>query len=176
MLKDDLLLPPLSIAANLFPLYQNIVGFFPRKTECRPFAKALTTADIGRVAGFHSKFTVKDKEERCEDSECLFDRSGRGELVRGADDAVGQFVGMIDDAAAGDPPDGGDAGGVAPVEVKDLGCILKPPQRQGWRLPAVKAEERERCGRVEGEEERLVNGHVRRPIQRTGVDEAPMSW
>jgi hypothetical protein len=94
-------------------------------------------------------------------------------MVRGADDAVGQFVGMIDNSAAGDPADNRDAGSLTPVEVQDTGCILKPPQRQGWRLPTVEAKKRERGGRVEGEKERLVNGHVCRPVQWAGVDEAP---
>ena len=129
MLEDYVLQAPLGIPPDLLrPSNQNVAGFFPRKTERRPFAKPLAGADVGRIPGVEGEGAVKTEEERGEDPERILDGSGGGEMVRGTDDTVGQFVGVIDDAAAGDTADHRDAGSPAPVKIEDPGGVLEPSQ------------------------------------------------
>jgi len=141
VLKDGVFQPALGIAADLSVVYQDVVALLAGKTKRCPFTEQRAGwQTIDCVGGVEAELPVQGEEERGEDSERFFDGGGWRKVVGGADQAVGQFRGMVDDPAAGDAADNRDIGSMAAIQVENLFRILEPSQRQCRRSPAIQAE------------------------------------
>jgi hypothetical protein len=66
MLKYDIFVSALSIAADFFAIDQNIKGFLTGKTECGPHTQQLWFGSaIDCVAGVQAQRTIKIDQKSC---------------------------------------------------------------------------------------------------------------
>src|SRR5512137_608661 len=143
MLENGAFQAALGIAAYFPAIDQNIKGLPPGKTECCPLAKpGAILRQICSIGCRQPKPAVEEQEEGGQGAKRLLNGTAWGKMMRGTDQRIGQFVGMVDDAASGDAPDHGESFCAAARQIQDRGGILEAPKRQRRWVPAVEAEHR----------------------------------
>jgi len=77
------------------------------------------------MAGFQPQPPVECQQERGEMEKCLLDTPCSGDEADRADQRIGDFFGMVDDAAAGYPPNCLDSVGASSFQLDNLFRFLE---------------------------------------------------